>query len=98
MLMVMSSALSLPVTNMAFACPWLMGENTEDFTMYDVAALCIVVAGFVIYSRDALSGEEPSKKETALTMTPRGSRKVCAWGGATRGVGSGEGMVRLGLQ
>eukprot|EP00618_Florenciella_parvula_P024606 CAMPEP_0119527926 /NCGR_PEP_ID=MMETSP1344-20130328/42220_1 /TAXON_ID=236787 /ORGANISM="Florenciella parvula, Strain CCMP2471" /LENGTH=378 /DNA_ID=CAMNT_0007567199 /DNA_START=73 /DNA_END=1209 /DNA_ORIENTATION=+ len=76
MLMVMSSALSLPVTNMAFACPWLMGENTEDFTVYDVVALCIVVVGFVIYSRDGLSEEEPSKKETALTMTPRGSRKT----------------------
>lgn len=77
MLMVMSSALSLPVTNMAFACPWLMGENTEDFTVYDVAALCIVVIGFVIYSRDALTEDaDTTKRETVLTMTPRGSRKT----------------------
>ena len=40
--------------------------------------LCIVLVGFVIYSRDALTEEEgePAKKETVLTMTPRGSRKT----------------------
>ena len=49
-LLVISAALSLPVTNFAFSMPWIMGEDTEPYNVYDVVALVVVLGGFLLYS------------------------------------------------
>ena len=46
-LMVVSAALALPLTNIAFASEVLMGDDAEPFTEWDVAALLVVVFGFL---------------------------------------------------
>lgn len=49
-LMVISAALALPITNLAFSTPLLMGSAAEHLTPFDLIALAIVVVGFVLYS------------------------------------------------
>jgi hypothetical protein len=49
-LLVITNALSLPVTNIAFTLPAVMGKNTEPFTLPDLFGLILVCVGFLTYS------------------------------------------------
>ena len=59
-LMVVSAALALPLTNIAFASEVLMGDDAEPFTQWDVAALLVVVIGFIVYSSNGVMSETRS--------------------------------------
>ena len=48
--MVISSALALPVTNLLFSSELLLGAEAEPLSLYDVAGLVVVLAGFLVYS------------------------------------------------
>uniref|UniRef100_A0A7S1XWH7 EamA domain-containing protein n=1 Tax=Phaeomonas parva TaxID=124430 RepID=A0A7S1XWH7_9STRA len=54
-LLVISNALALPVTNVAFTIPFFMGDDTERFTAADLAGLILVVVGFLTYSAFGLA-------------------------------------------
>jgi hypothetical protein len=49
-LLVISQALSLPVTNITFALPVIMGKDTESLTLDDLLGLVLVCIGFLLYS------------------------------------------------
>lgn len=50
-LLVISQALSLPITNLCFAIPAIMGnENVEPLSIHNVIGLVFVMLGFLIYS------------------------------------------------
>eukprot|EP00615_Pteridomonas_danica_P008497 CAMPEP_0114363230 /NCGR_PEP_ID=MMETSP0101-20121206/26395_1 /TAXON_ID=38822 ORGANISM="Pteridomonas danica, Strain PT" /NCGR_SAMPLE_ID=MMETSP0101 /ASSEMBLY_ACC=CAM_ASM_000211 /LENGTH=378 /DNA_ID=CAMNT_0001509737 /DNA_START=312 /DNA_END=1445 /DNA_ORIENTATION=+ len=74
-LMVVSAALALPITNLAFSWKFLMGDYVESFSDADVAALVIVVFGFLVYSSDGigLSTSDESTRTRLLPIVPRGS-------------------------
>lgn len=67
-LMVVSSALALPVTNFAFSSRALMGHNADKTNVADIAALVVVVGGFVVYSFDGLGDNGNSKKKRARLL------------------------------
>ena len=67
-LMVVSSALALPLTNFAFSSRALMGHYVDKTSMADIAALVIVVSGFVVYSFDGLGDNGKSKKRRARLL------------------------------
>jgi hypothetical protein len=50
MLLVIASALSLPFTNLMFSFPLLMGNEAEDFSMWDLLGVLGSMAGFLMYS------------------------------------------------
>jgi drug/metabolite transporter (DMT)-like permease len=64
-LMVVSSALALPVTNLAFSTNLLMGKRVEPFTVADAAALLLVGLGFLLYSSGGLGGGANGDREAA---------------------------------
>jgi drug/metabolite transporter (DMT)-like permease len=49
-LLVMGSALALPLTNLAFTSETIMGDDVEPFSIYDLLGLLLVCVGFLIYS------------------------------------------------
>ena len=49
-LLVISQALSLPVTNIAFTLKIFMGEAAEPLTVVDLLGLVLVCIGFLTYS------------------------------------------------
>ena len=50
LLLVISSALSLPLTNLLFTQSLFMGQHAESFSVYNLIGLVIVVTGFLLYS------------------------------------------------
>eukprot|EP00968_Pinguiococcus_pyrenoidosus_P026671 scaffold7328_cov314-Pinguiococcus_pyrenoidosus.AAC.10 len=54
-LLVVSNALALPVTNVAFTLEIFMGDDAESFTLEDLAGLILVVVGFLTYSAFGLA-------------------------------------------
>eukprot|EP00128_Syssomonas_multiformis_P016742 Colp12_sorted_trinity150504_noHs@12383 len=50
LLLVITSALSLPVCNLAFTSEALMGSEAEAFSLWNVFGLVLVVVGFLVYS------------------------------------------------
>lgn len=50
LLLVISSALSLPFTNVMFTSPLIMGKEAETWSWMNAFGLTIVVIGFLIYS------------------------------------------------
>ena len=49
-LLVISQALSLPITNIAFSIPAVMGDDVEPLTLPDLVGLVLVCIGFLLYS------------------------------------------------
>lgn len=49
-LLVMSQALSLPITNISFTLPVIMGKDAEPLSFADLSGLVLVCMGFLIYS------------------------------------------------
>ena len=49
-LLVISQALSLPVTNITFSIPAVMGKDAEALSINDLMGLVLVCIGFLIYS------------------------------------------------
>lgn len=49
-LLVMSQALALPVTNIAFTLPVIMGRDAEPLSMLDLVGIVLVCIGFLTYS------------------------------------------------
>lgn len=49
-LLVISQALSLPVTNICFSLPFLMGEDADSLSMCSLVGVVLVVIGFLTYS------------------------------------------------
>jgi drug/metabolite transporter (DMT)-like permease len=49
-LLVISQALSLPVTNICFTIPAIMGDEVEPMQMADLVGLVLVSIGFLMYS------------------------------------------------
>ena len=54
-LLVVANALALPVTNVAFTLPLLMGSDAERFGVADLVGLVLVVVGFLTYSAFGLA-------------------------------------------
>jgi hypothetical protein len=50
LLLVLSSALALPITNVIFTFPALMGGDTEEGSIWNTVGLLFVVFGFLIYA------------------------------------------------
>ena len=59
LLLVIASALSLPITNLVFTLPLFMGKEAEQWSWWTVSGLLVVVVGFLLYSlvTDDDSGE-----------------------------------------
>ena len=59
LLLVIASALSLPITNLLFTLPLFMGEEAEQWSWWTASGLLVVVVGFLLYSlvTDDDSGE-----------------------------------------
>uniref|UniRef100_A0A7S2S2C2 Uncharacterized protein n=1 Tax=Rhizochromulina marina TaxID=1034831 RepID=A0A7S2S2C2_9STRA len=66
LLLVVSSALALPVTNLAFSWHALMGDDAEEFLPNDIVALVVVVLGFVVYSLPSSVAETDSGSSRSL--------------------------------
>eukprot|EP00741_Cyanophora_paradoxa_P010705 tig00020538_g10347.t1 len=49
-LLVMTGALVIPVTNVVFTVKAVMGADAESFSEWDLAGLNVVLVGFVVYS------------------------------------------------
>lgn len=50
LLLVISSALSLPFTNLMFTTSFVMGKEAEEWSWLNACGLLVVVVGFLIYS------------------------------------------------
>eukprot|EP01006_Ploeotia_vitrea_P037328 TRINITY_DN66122_c14_g1_i1.p1 TRINITY_DN66122_c14_g1~~TRINITY_DN66122_c14_g1_i1.p1 ORF type:complete len:426 (+),score=197.62 TRINITY_DN66122_c14_g1_i1:24-1280(+) len=48
-LYVLAAALALPLSNLAFSWPALMGDSVERFSWYDIGGLLVVLLGFSLY-------------------------------------------------
>jgi CRT-like, chloroquine-resistance transporter-like len=48
-LMVIASAVILPLSNLAFSIEWVMGDQVEPFSYYDVGGLVLVLFGIILY-------------------------------------------------
>jgi len=71
MLLVVSSALSLPMTNIAFCMKIFMGQDVEPFNASNMVGLSLVFGGFLCYSmvRDPETGEVMPAQGVAGQMT-----------------------------
>ena len=49
-LVVVTSALALPLTNICFSIEFIMGKDVEPFSTNNLIALVVVVIGFLLYS------------------------------------------------
>lgn len=47
---VVRQALSLPITNICFSLPFLMGDDADSLSMCSLIGIVLVVIGFVTYS------------------------------------------------
>jgi hypothetical protein len=56
-MLVVANSLALPITNVAFSIPGIMGADAEPFTVPDLIGLVAVVVGFLIYSSFGLSSK-----------------------------------------
>lgn len=45
-----AAAVALPLSNLAFELPLIMGNDAEAFSYYNLSGLALVVLGFVLYS------------------------------------------------
>lgn len=61
LLLQVTNAIALLTTNIIFCLPFVMGDDTESFSMWDALGLGIVVAGFLIF-RTAQIHEEKTQK------------------------------------
>ncbi len=57
LLLVIASAISLPITNLIFTMEMFMGDDAEPFSWANAAGLSIVIIGFLLYSLVANSGQ-----------------------------------------
>ena len=59
LLLVIASAVSLPITNVVFTLPLVMGDEAERWSWWNGAGLVVVVVGFLLYSllADADTGD-----------------------------------------
>lgn len=48
--LVIACAMALPLTNIVFTQSWVMGEDVETFSIYNMVGLVLVVVGFLAYS------------------------------------------------
>lgn len=48
--LVIASAMALPISNVAFTLRFIMGEDTEEMSLYNLLGLGLVVIGFLCYS------------------------------------------------
>ena len=55
-LMVLASAISLPLSQIVFCLPFLLGCLTEKFLYTDAAALVLCLGGFVVYQKFSREG------------------------------------------
>lgn len=69
--MIVVTAISLPLANLAFSVDLWMGRDVEQFSWYDVGGLALVVAGFLIYS---LWGQKSKSKEI---ITDKNNNNSC---------------------
>jgi len=49
-LLTISGAIGMPITNLAFSIKAIMGDEVEPFTIYDFGGLILVCVGFLTYS------------------------------------------------
>lgn len=48
--LVIACAMALPLTNIVFTQAWVMGEDVERFSIWNMVGLALVVVGFLLYS------------------------------------------------
>jgi len=48
-LYVFATAFQLPLANLSFSVPFIMGNDTEPFSWWNVGGLVLVVVGFIVY-------------------------------------------------
>jgi len=65
-MVVITSALALPITNIAFTLPFLMGAEAEPFNWWNVGGLALVVSGFLTYSLVSGKDQATMPIKTAL--------------------------------
>mmetsp|Transcript_44015 Transcript_44015/g.71630 ORF Transcript_44015/g.71630 Transcript_44015/m.71630 type:complete len:468 (+) Transcript_44015:218-1621(+) len=72
LLLVMTGALVIPVTNVLFTVKAVMGDDAEEFSLWDVLGLHVVLVGFVVYSvfGDIDLGLKESKPEEGMSLLP----------------------------
>jgi len=70
LLLVISSAVSLPITNIVFTVDWLMGKDRESWSWGNCIGLIVVVIGFLLYSLvgDSETGEILPAQQAAGQM------------------------------
>ena len=56
-LMVLASAISLPLSQIVFCIPFLLGCLTQKFLPTDAIALVLCLSGFVVYQRFSPEGK-----------------------------------------
>eukprot|EP00753_Platysulcus_tardus_P000772 PLAT10703.1.p1 GENE.PLAT10703.1~~PLAT10703.1.p1 ORF type:complete len:389 (+),score=123.16 PLAT10703.1:25-1191(+) len=66
-----AAGISLPVTNIVYALPFIMGRFTEPFSWLSLAALLAVVAGFVLYQRHSADEFGQQREGSAVTAVER---------------------------
>ena len=57
--LVIACAMALPLTNIVFTLPWVMGDDVESFSIYNMIGLALAVVGFLLYSIVEPSEVEP---------------------------------------
>lgn len=65
--LVIACAMALPLTNIVFTQTWVMGEDVEDFSIYNMIGLVLVVVGFLLYS----IVNDPERQEHGEFMVPQ---------------------------
>ncbi|KAJ1385855.1 hypothetical protein B484DRAFT_410384 [Ochromonadaceae sp. CCMP2298] len=92
-LLVISQALSLPVTNIAFTLKIFMGDHAEPLTGLDLAGLVLVCIGFLTYSGYGFATNFMVAQSLQLKEKQKQKQKVggggCVGSGFGMGVGTG---------
>jgi len=59
--------LRLPLGNIAFYMPWIMGDEAQDFNSHDISGLVVILLGLVLYRIQRAPAEPESDAPYVLT-------------------------------